>query len=171
MSRWLVGDATDGRDGGAERTVRETLLEMERLKYLAGEKDQGAITLVLAVAEPLERVCVVVVWDWRRNSGKFCVFFFSGYFGHQRRGQFEGCVAEPPQTITAILPGSKWSCLLLRVVLQDASSEVMKVWPPLNLRVSVDDFTALMEGRSKELADPAVEGSEVDKKGKSRGRV
>ena len=46
-----------------------------------------------------------------------------------RRKQFEGCVAEPLQTITAILPGSMWSCLLLRSVLQDASSEVTKIYP------------------------------------------
>ena len=50
-----------------------------------------------------------------------------GYFEHQRRVQFEGCVAEPLQTITATLRGSKRRCLLLRVVLQDTLSEVMKV--------------------------------------------
>ena len=38
-----------------------------------------------------------------------------GYFEHQRREQFEGCV------------GSKWSCLLLRVVLQDVLSEVTQI--------------------------------------------
>ena len=38
--------------------------------------------------------------------------------------QFEGCAAEPLRTITAILPASKWSCLLLRILLQDALSEV-----------------------------------------------
>ena len=42
----------------------------------------------------------------------------------------------------AILPGSKWSCLLLRLVLQDALSEVTKFYTPLKLRVSVDDITA-----------------------------
>ena len=47
-------------------------------------------------------------------------------FEHQRRVQFEGCVAKPLRTITAILPGSKWSCSLLRIVLQDALSEVTK---------------------------------------------
>ena len=47
-----------------------------------------------------------------------------GFFEHQRRVQFEGCVAEPFQTITGVLPGSKWSCLL-RIVLQDAMSEVI----------------------------------------------
>ena len=55
--------------------------------------------------------------------------------------QFEGCAAEPLQTTTAIVPGSKRSCLLLRVVLQDALSEVTKIDPPLNLRVFVDDIT------------------------------
>ena len=48
-----------------------------------------------------------------------------GFFEHQRRVQFEGCVAEPLRTITAILLGSKWSCLLLCVVLRDALSEVL----------------------------------------------
>ena len=45
---------------------------------------------------------------------------------------------EPLRTITAILPGSKWSCLLLSVVLQDALSEVTEIYPPLKLRVFVD---------------------------------
>ena len=52
-----------------------------------------------------------------------------GDFEHQRRVQFEGCSAEPLQTITTILPGSKWSCMLLRIVLRDALSEVVKVVP------------------------------------------
>ena len=36
-----------------------------------------------------------------------------GSFQHQRRVIFERCVADPLQTITAILPGSNWTCLLL----------------------------------------------------------
>ena len=63
----------------------------------------------------------------------------AGFFEHQ----FEGCAAEPLKTITAILPGSKWSCLLLRIVLQDALSEVTNIYPPLKLRVFVDDITTL----------------------------
>ena len=45
---------------------------------------------------------------------------------------------EPLRTITAIWPGSKWSCLLLSIVLQDALSEVTEIYPPLKLRVFVD---------------------------------
>ena len=83
--------------------------------------------------------------------------------------QFEGCVAEPLRTIRAILPGSEWSCLLLRVVLQDALSEVTKNYLPLKLRVSVDDITALLMGKNKEVADMAKKvikiREEVEKKG------
>ena len=61
-------------------------------------------------------------------------------FEHQRPVQFEGCVAEPPQTITAILRGSKWSCFLHRKLLQDAPSEVTQIYPPLKLRASVGDI-------------------------------
>ena len=50
-----------------------------------------------------------------------------GYFEHWRRVEFEGCVADPHPTITAIIPGSKWSCLLLRIVLQDALNEVTNI--------------------------------------------
>ena len=64
-----------------------------------------------------------------------------GYFERQRRVQFEGCVVKPLQTITAILLGSKRSCLLLRIVLQDALSEATNLFPPLKLRVFVDDTT------------------------------
>ena len=67
--------------------------------------------------------------------------------------QFEGCVAEPLQTITAILPGSKWSCLLLRIVLQDALSDVTHIYPPLKLWVFVNDIAALLIGRNKEVPE------------------
>ena len=73
--------------------------------------------------------------------------------------QFEGRVAETLQTITAILRGSKWSCLPLLVVLQDALSEVSNKFPPLKLSVFVDDSTAFMNGRNKEFAGDGGEGS------------
>ena len=38
------------------------------------------------------------------------------------------CVAEPLQTISGILLASKWSCWLLRTVVQDALTEVMEVY-------------------------------------------
>ena len=69
--------------------------------------------------------------------------------------QFEGCLAEPLQTITAILLGSKWSCLLLRIVLQDALSEVTKIYPLQKLKVFVDDITALLMEKNKKVAEKA----------------
>ena len=70
---------------------------------------------------------------------------YAGAMWLLRRVQFEGCMAEPLQTITAILFGSKWSCLLLRIVLQDALIDVVKVDHPMKLEVFVSDITARME--------------------------
>ena len=106
---------------------------MEKFRCQAGEIDQGAVVLVLDLAKAFERVGLPVVWAWATHSNfsRKILLVLCGYFEHQRRVQFEGCVAEPLQTITAIIPGSKWSCLLLRIVLQDALSEVTKQNPPL----------------------------------------
>ena len=57
-------DATDGRNGGAQRTVWETLMEMERFNGKAKEEDIGAVAFVLDLANALERVDLPVVWVW-----------------------------------------------------------------------------------------------------------
>ena len=89
-------------------------MEMERFHCQAGEEDPGAVALVLDLAKAFERVSLPVVWAWATHFSfpKKILRVLRGYFEHQRRVQFEGCVAEPRQTVTAILPGSKWSCLL-----------------------------------------------------------
>ena len=130
-------NVTSGRNGGAQRTVWEILVEMERFDGKAKKQDQGALALVLDLAKAFERVSHPVVWA-RATHFSFpreILRVLCGYFDHQRRVQFEGCALEPLRTITAILPGSKWSCLLLRIVLQDALSEVTQFYPPLKLWV------------------------------------
>ena len=57
-------DATDGRNGGAQRTVWENLMEMERFSGKAKEEDSGAWALVLDLAKAFERVSLLVVWAW-----------------------------------------------------------------------------------------------------------
>ena len=91
-----------------------------------------------------------VVWAKATNFSfaREILRVFCGHFEQQRRVQLEGCVAEPLRTITAILPGSNWSCLL-RIVLQDALSELTKFYPPLKLRVFVDDTSALLMERTR----------------------
>ena len=102
--------------------------------------------LVPDLPKTFERVSLLVVWAWATHFSfpRKILRVLCGYFEHQRRVQFEGCVGEPLTTITAILPGSKWSCLLLRIMLRDGLSEVTKVYPPHELRVFVDDITALL---------------------------
>ena len=72
-----------------------------------------------------ETVRLEVVWKWAMHVGspQTVLRLLYGYFEPQRSVQFEGCVADPLQTITAMLPGSKWSVLLLRSVMQHALSE------------------------------------------------
>ena len=129
----------------------EVSMEMERLNGEAKAEEQGAVALVLDLAEAFERVGLLLVWAWATHFSfpRKILRVLCGYFEHQRRVQFQGCAAEPLTTITALLPGSEWSCLLLRIVLQDALSEVMKIFPPLKLRFFVDDTTALVKGKKR----------------------
>ena len=92
------------------------------------QKNKGAVALVLDLAKAFERVSLPVVWAWATHFSfpRKILRVLSGYCEHQRLVQFEGCAAETLTTITAKLPGSKWSCLLLRIVLRDALSEVTK---------------------------------------------
>ena len=146
-------DATDGRNGGAQRTAWEVLMEMEAFN--------GRAKAVALGAGPCEDIrasqpsCGLGLALHQKILRVLC-----GYFEHQRRVQFEGCAAEPLTTITAILPGSKWSCLLLRIVLQDALGEVTKICPSSKLRVFVDDITAFVKGRNKDVAEMAKKGDE-----------
>ena len=120
-------DTTDGRHGGAERTAWR-----ERARW--------------CLIWPRRVSVSAVVWAWATqfNLPKKILRELCGCLEHQRRVQFEGCAAEQLQTITAILPKSKWSCLLLRLVLQDALGEVMKVYPAMKLKVFVGDITAFV---------------------------
>ena len=74
--------------------------------------------MVLDLAKAFERVSLLVVWASthfsfpKENIAGAVGEEEEGYFEHQRRVHFEGCAAEPVTTITAIWPGSKWSCLL-----------------------------------------------------------
>ena len=57
-------DATDRRNGGAQRRAWEVLMEMERPHAKAKAKDQGAVAPVLDLAKAPERVSLPVVWAW-----------------------------------------------------------------------------------------------------------
>ena len=62
---------------------------------------------MLDLAEAFERVSLPIVWAWAThthfNLTKKILRVLCGFFQHQRRMQFEGCRAEPLQTIMAIL--------------------------------------------------------------------
>ena len=115
------------------------------------------VEMVLDLAKAFERDNLPVVWALAThvNVSRKILRVLCGYFEHQRSVQFEGCVAEPLQTITA----SKWSCLLLRTVLQDVLSEVTKIYPPLKLRVFEADITAFVEWEKPGVGGDGGQGS------------
>ena len=70
-------------------------MEMERFHGKAKERDQGAVVLVLDQTKTFERVSLPVVWT-RATHFSFptkILRVLCGCFEHQRRVQFEGCVA------------------------------------------------------------------------------
>ena len=93
------------------------------------EMDEGAVTLVVDLARTFGKVQLKVAWAWAtRNGFPWRILrVLCGHFQHHlRRVIFEGCATNPLLTTAAILPGSKWSCLHLRIVLQDSLTEVRK---------------------------------------------
>ena len=89
MAKWqqkyrVDSDATDGRNGGAQRTVWEAMMEMERFMGKAKAEDQGALALVLDLAKAFERVSLLVVWAWATHFSfpKKILRVFCGYFEH-----------------------------------------------------------------------------------------
>ena len=80
------------------------------------------------------------------------------------------CGGAAPDFRGFFLPGSNWRCLLLRIVLQDALSEVAKLYLPLKLSVFFYDITTLLMEKNKEVAEMAKKAmrkskEEVEKKG------
>ena len=64
MAKWLQKYRADrdATDGGAQQTVWEILMDMERFYGKAKEEDQGAVALVLDLAKAFERVSLLVVF-------------------------------------------------------------------------------------------------------------
>ena len=127
VTKWqhVEWDAIGGRNGGAERTVWGTLLEMEKSKYHAGERDQGAIALVLDLAKAFER------WAWATHfnfPGRSCVC--SAVTSNTGGGCGSKVVwrsrSRPSRQFSL---GPSWSFLLLCLVLQDVLSEVIQIDP------------------------------------------
>ena len=91
------------------------------------------------------RACQPVVWAWATHFGfpRKILRVLCGYFEHQRRLMCGRAAADHHDHLARV------KVELLRIVLQDALSEVTKIYPPLKLIVFVDDITALLKGKIK----------------------
>ena len=122
----------NGRNGGAQRTVLEVLMEMKRLNGEAKEEDQGAVALVLDLAKAFGRVSLPGVWAWAthfsfpRKILRVLFAFISstrgGYSSKDVRQSRYGPSQPSCQGPNGVACG-------LRMALQDALSEVIEIYP------------------------------------------
>ena len=65
----------------------------------------------------MERVQFKVGWTWAKLFGvpQRIIRMLCCYSELSQQVRFEGCVADPLQIFTVMLPGSEWSVLLLRI--------------------------------------------------------
>ena len=111
-------------------------MEMERFYGKAKEDDQGALALVLDLAKAFERVSLLVV-----RAG-------ATHFSFPRRSC--ECCAGTSSTDACTVRRMCGRAAILRLLLQGAFKEITNIYPPLKLRVFVDDITAqVMERRTR----------------------
>ena len=166
-------DPTDGRNGGAQQTVLEILMEMERFYGKVKKKR-------IKELQPW-------FWIWRRHlSGSVFVWCGLGQRTSASQGRSCECCAGTSSTRGVYsskdvrqsrsrpsrlsCQGSKWICLLFRIVLQDALNKVTNIYPPLKLRVFVDNITAPLREKKNVVAEMAKKvmkklKEEVERKG------
>ena len=101
------------------------LMEMERFKCRTGQNHFGAVALNQDLTKAFKRVSLLWAWATHFCFSKKILRVLCGYFEHQRRVQFEGCVAEPLQTRVQVelLAVTKIHLLLkLRVFVDDCGT-------------------------------------------------
>ena len=84
------------------------------------------MTSVVDLAKAFERASLEVVWAWATHSNfpRRILRVLCGYFRHQRRVQFEDCVAEP-------LRRSRPFHQVEVELLEEALREALKVYPSM----------------------------------------
>ena len=84
-------------------------------------KNPEAVTKLIDLEKAVEKVQLLEVWSWEcaSNSQFFCYECCADTLRITERVVVEGSAAAPLQTHTAVLPGSKFNVVLLRLVMQD----------------------------------------------------
>ena len=130
---------------------------LEKHDIKAAKSDEGAVTEAVDLAKKKN---IREGKNWKLSGDGHCSFFlpksctgsYAGFCSIKRRVQFDGCVADPVQTISAILPGSQRSVLLLRLVVQEAMNEVLNVNPRLKMKVHVGAIKIHVWGKHREFS-------------------
>ena len=159
VSRWQqrrrVGwDATDVRNGGAARTMWETLVEWKGSTAEQAKKTQERSHWCLTWLKPSSKLAFRLCGLGQRSS-KFSMKIMRvlcRYFQHQSCVQFEGCVAAAPEHHGH----PPWFKMELLAPLHCAARRFEQGGQGVSASevegFFMEDITAFMEGRYNELA-------------------
>ena len=108
----------------------EAILELEPDDADADPENPGAATMLIDLQRAFDKVQMIVVWNFGMYF-EFPVFLLRhvgvGIFRTSSIVVFEGSVEGPVQAYTAMLPGGKFSVVLLRMESQDDMRAVLVV--------------------------------------------
>ena len=82
----------------------------------------------------------------------------------ERRLCIDGCFGTPLLTTSAILAGSKWSCMILKAVMLQPMDGLQARFPTAHLKLYVGDLKLTLMGRRAELLEqaPKVVGGAIE---------
>ena len=145
-------------------------MEMERFHGRAKAEEQGA--LVLDLAKAFDRVSLLVVWAWATHLSfpRKILRVLCGLFRAPEAGTVRGMCGRAARDHHGYPAKVQVELLAFTHCIAGCIEESHKKYPPSKLRDFVDDVTALVKGRNKEVAEMATKVTEklkeeVEKKG------
>eukprot|EP00973_Karenia_brevis_P096112 12430658-Karenia_brevis.AAC.1 len=141
----------NGSGKGAELAAWETMLAHEADDGIIDGPDADVtVSVVMDLVKAFENVTLFMVWQWGIywDMPPAILAVVCSYFSFARRVVVDGCFSEPLQTFTAIIAGSQWSVALLRMVIMWPMGQLLTLFPPLRLKVYVDDICATVSGKA-----------------------
>ena len=110
------------------------------------------ITVIMDLVKAFERVSLDIVWkiakmyDFPLGIAAMVLHIFH----FPRRLIVQGSTSEEPRTAAATVAGSKFSVLLLKLVITGPRDRLLELFPQLTLKAYVDDIKARQRAKHRE---------------------
>ena len=149
-----------GTGSGAEAAAWEALVahEADDITCTDPESEMEA-TVIMDLVKAFERVSLKVVWQWAKyyNFPLSVAAMVLQIFHFPRRVIVQGCTSEEVRTAAAIVAGSKYSVLLLKMVITWPMDRLLHLFPTISLHTYVDDIKARLRDKQRLLVEKVPE--------------